>query len=127
MKILMDTHTMLWLFNDDKKLSVKAKESIENPLNSVFVSIVSFWEIAIKISLKKLDLNLPFERLFEECESLDIGILDIDRSHLFHLSELPFFHRDPFDRLIICQSIVDNYTLASADGVFSKYNVKMVW
>lgn len=127
MKILMDTHTMLWLFNDDERLSEKAKEAIEAPQNSVFVSIVSFWEIAIKMSLNKLNLDVPFERLFEDCETLEIGILNIDKRHLFQLKSLPFEHRDTFDRLIICKAIVDDYTLASADGIFRNYNVKTIW
>jgi len=124
MNILLDTHALLWLLNDDDRLSEKAKTTIGNPNNKVLVSIVSFWEIAIKMSLSKLVLDVPFECLFEECETLNIGILRIDRLHLIPLRELPFFHRDPFDRLIICQAIVEDCTLVSADKMFDLYQLE---
>lgn len=124
MNILLDTNALLWLFNDDDRLSEKAKTSIGNPDNKVLVSIVSFWEIAIKMSLSKLVLDIPFEYLFDECETLDIGILNINKLHLIPLRELPFVHRDPFDRLIICQAIVEDCTLVSADKIFDQYQIK---
>lgn len=127
MKILMDTHTMLWFFSDDDKLSGAAKQAIENRDNTVAVSIASFWEIAIKMSLKKLVIDVSFERLFQECDALDIDILKIDKAHLSQLGELPYIHRDPFDRLIISKAMVEGYTLASADGIFPRYNIQVIW
>ncbi len=79
MKIIIDTHALLWLFSNDDKLSEKAGKLIKNRSNEVFVSIASFWEISIKLSLSKLVLDVPFALLFEESEKLDIKILDIQK------------------------------------------------
>ena len=127
MNLLIDTHTLLWLFSNDDRLSEKARTAIENQNNYVFVSIASFWEISIKLSLSKLDLDIPFERLFDEAEQLNIDILNINKQHLLQLKSLDFIHRDPFDRIIICQAIVENYTLVSTDKIFEQYKVKTLW
>lgn len=127
MNLLIDTHTLLWFFSNDDRLSQKAGTAIENPDNNVFVSIASFWEIAIKLGLSKLALDIPFERLFEESDRLDIKILNINKEHLIYLKELSFIHRDPFDRIIICQSVVQDYTLVSADRIFDQYKIKILW
>jgi PIN domain nuclease of toxin-antitoxin system len=117
---------MLWLFDDDDRLSKNAKEIITDPENRIFISIASFWEIAIKMSLSKLVLDIPFEKLFDECEKLDFNILNISKRHLLFLKTLPFVHRDPFDRLIVCQAIIENCTLVSADRAFLEYNIKTI-
>jgi PIN domain nuclease of toxin-antitoxin system len=117
---------MLWLFDDDDRLSENAKEIITDPENRIFISIASFWEIAIKMSLSKLVLDIPFEKLFDECEKLDFNILNISKRHLLFLKTLPFVHRDPFDRLIVCQAIIENCTLVSADRAFLEYNIKTI-
>lgn len=126
MNFLLDTHSMLWLFDDDDRLSENAKEIITDPENRIFISIASFWEIAIKMSLSKLVLDIPFEKLFDECEKLDFNILNISKRHLLFLKTLPFVHRDPFDRLIVCQAIIENCTLVSADRAFLEYNIKTI-
>jgi len=82
MNLLLDTHALLWLFDDDDRLSENAKEIIANPDNKIFISIASFWEIAIKMSLSKLTLDIPLEQLFDECEKLDINVLNINKKHL---------------------------------------------
>ncbi len=127
MKILIDTHALLWFFSNHDDLSEKARRAIENSSNDVFVSIASFWEISIKLSLSKIALDIPFELLFEEAEKLDISILNVKKEHLICLKELPFIHRDPFDRMIACQSIVEDYTLVSIDKIFDKYKIQRVW
>jgi len=96
MNILLDTHALLWFLNDDYRLSTKAKRIIENSANNISVSIATFWEISIKLSLSKLVLDIPFELLFEETESQGIQILQINKDHLIYLKELPFIHKDPF-------------------------------
>ena len=102
MKYLLDTHTLLWFLKGDKKLSDKARQLIDSRNNEKCLSIVSLWEIAIKVSLGKLVLNKPFEKLFpEQLDFNRIGILDITVDNLIKLTTLPFHHRDPFDRLII--------------------------
>jgi len=127
MKIIIDTHVLLWFTIDDDNLSEKARRTIENSSNDVFVSIASFWEIAIKLSLSKLALDIPFELLFDEAEKLNISILNIKKEHLIRLEKLPFIHKDPFDRVIACQSIVEEYTLVSIDKIFDEYKIKRVW
>jgi PIN domain nuclease of toxin-antitoxin system len=126
MNFLLDTHALLWLFDDDDRLSANAKETIADPDNRILISIASLWEIAIKMSLSKLALDIPLEQLFDECEKLDINILNISKRHLLFLKKLPFVHRDPFDRLIICQAIVENCTLVSADKAFLQYDIKTI-
>ncbi len=127
MKLIIDTHTLLWFFSNHDDLSEKARRAIENSSNDVFISIASFWEISIKLSLAKIALDIPFELLFEEAEKLDISILNVKKEHLICLKELPFIHRDPFDRMIACQSIVEDYTLVSIDKIFDKYKIQRVW
>ena len=124
MKYLLDTHTLLWFLQGDKKLSDKARQLIDNPRNSKFLSIVSLWEIAIKVSLGKLVLNKPFERLFPEQLYFNrIEVLDITVDSLIKLTTLPFHHRDPFDRLIIAQALVEELPIISADAAFDAYQI----
>ena len=104
MKYLLDTHTLLWFLTNDKKLSDRARQLIENSNNESFLSIVSLWEIAIKTALGKLDLAEPFEQMFPKQLQLNrIEVLDIAVDSLTKLTTLPFHHGDPFDRLIIAQ------------------------
>jgi len=127
MNILIDTHTLLWFLNDSDQLSTKAKRIIENPANNISVSIASFWEISIKLSLSKLVLDIPFELLFSETESQGIQILQINKAHLIYLKELPFVHKDPFDRIIVCQGIIEGSVIISIDKVFDRYNAERIW
>jgi len=93
-----------------------------NSNNDVFISIASFWEISIKLSLSKLALDIPFELLFDESEKLNMSILNVKKEHLVCLKELSFIHKDPFDRMIACQSIVENYTSGSAVNQHLKHS-----
>ena len=115
MKYLLGTHTLLWFLTGDEKLSGRARQLIDNPSNEKFLSIVSLWEIAIKTGLGKLDLDKPFQQVFPERLNFNrIRILDITVDSLIKLTTLPFHHRDPFDRLIIAQGLIevggDSYT-----------------
>ena len=119
MRYLLDTHTLLWFLQGDKKLSDKARQLIDSPRNSKFLSIVSLWEIAVKVSLGKLVLDKPFERLFpEQLHFNRIQILDITVECLIKLTTLPFHHRDPFDRLIIAQALVEELPIIGVDAAF---------
>ena len=128
MKYLLDTHTLLWFLRGEKKLSDKARQLIDNRHNEKCLSIVSLWEIAIKVSLGKLVLNKPFERLFpEQLDFNRIEILDITADSLIKLTTLPFHHRDPFDRLIIAQALVEELPIIGADTAFDAYGISREW
>ncbi len=128
MKYLLDTHTLLWFLQGDKKLSDKARQFIDNPSNEKFLSVVSLWEIAVKVSLGKLALGKSFERLFpEQLHFNRIQILDITVDSLIKLTTLPFHHRDPFDRLIIAQAFVEELPIICADTAFDAYGINREW
>ena len=128
MKYLLDTHTLIWFLTGDKKLSDKARGLIDNPGNRKFLSIASLWEIAIKVSLGKLTLNKPFKKLFpEQLHFNRIEILDITVDNLIKLTTLPFHHRDPFDRLIIAQALVEELSVIGADTIFDTYGINREW
>lgn len=128
MRILLDTQAFLWFITDDTKLSVFARSLIENPDNDRLLSIAGLWEVAIKMSLGKLDLEKPFEELIpHQLELNDIEVLAIKIVHLKKVSSLPFHHRDPFDRLIIAQSLVEQLPIVSIDTKFDEYGIERLW
>ena len=128
MKYLLDTHTLIWFLTGDKKLSDKARGLIDNPGNRKFLSIASLWEIAIKVSLGKLALNKPFEKLFpEQLHFNRTEILDVTVDNLIKLITLPFHHRDPFDRLIIAQVFTEELPIIGADADFDAYGINREW
>ena len=124
--LLLDTHTFLWFVNDPTKLPEKVNAAIETA-EDVFVSIASFWEITIKSSIGKLDLPAPISQMMKDCDRLDFSILPIKSGHLEKLLALPWHHRDPFDRLLVCQAQAENLTLVTIDESISRYDVKTLW
>ena len=127
MNYLLDTHTLIWFLNGDKELSTKARKAIESDTATNFVSIASLWEIAIKLSLDRLSIKVSFEKLGTELDKNNFQLLPITFNDTVILSTLAFHHRDPFDRLIISQSIANNFTLISKDKEFSSYKIKLLW
>ena len=128
MKYLLDTHTLLWFLSGDEKLSGRARLLIDDPSNEKFLSIASLWEIAIKAGLGKIDLDKPFEQMFPERLDFNrIRILAITVDSLIKLATLPFHHRDPFDRLIIAQGLVENLPIISVDTDFDAYGIDREW
>jgi len=127
MKILLDTHTFLWFLNGDSMLSKLARALIENNENEKYISIASFWEIAIKNSLGKLTLDVPFAELKTEALKNSFQLLPITFEDVLQLSTLPFHHRDPFDRIIVSQARNNNIALLSCDNNFSLYHVNILW
>ena len=126
MRYLLDTHTILWCTNRrDNKLSKKAEDIITNHQNDIYISSASLWEIAIKVGLGKLDINL--NRLISELEKVDFTILHAENAFLKELVQLPFIHKDPFDRLLVATAISEDMTLITADKNIHKYNVQWVW
>jgi PIN domain nuclease of toxin-antitoxin system len=128
MKLLLDTHAFLWFIMGSANLSVKARAIIENPVNERLLSVASLWEIAIKTSLGKLALSAPFAELIPAQLKLNgIELLNLNVDHLSALTTLPFHHRDPFDRLVIAQAIVEKLTVVSLDRAFDAYGVTRHW
>lgn len=128
MNILLDTHAFLWFVDDSPRLSEPARLLIEAEDTQPFLSMASLWEIAIKISLGKLQLNQPYETFVPQQLALNgIGILNLSLEHTAAIATLPFHHRDPFDRLIAMQSKIEKMSLVSADPAFDAYEVQRVW
>ena len=128
MNLLLDTHTLIWYLEGDEQLSETCRTHIDDPLNINFISIASFWEIAIKLSIGgKLELSSSLEQLNQLVWQNNIAILPIQVGHTVVIRSLPFYHKDPFDRIIIAQAIVEDMTLLSRDGHFRSYPVRVVW
>ena len=128
MKYVLDTHTLLWIINDDPRLSKKAKNVYLNSENLILFSVASLWEMAIKISLKKLSIDEPLNEFIQNhIRRNDIKFLNIEIPHILSLENLAYHHRDPFDRLIVAQCIQENITILSSDKIFDLYSVKRVW
>ena len=124
---LLDTHTFIWFINGDNELSKNARELIEADDSVNFISIASIWEIAIKISLGKLQLNTSFEEIDRQIDNNGFELLPITFEHTLLLSKLPFHHRDPFDRMIIAQSIANRLTVISKDDNLKNYTINIFW
>ena len=124
---LLDTHTAMWFFNGDEKLSQTAKEIICDFSNSIFISIASAWEIAIKLNIGKLDIVSSTADFLRDAETNRIAILPINPSSLTLIETLPLIHRDPFDRLLIATAIAEKITLITADINIPQYNVSHIW
>jgi PIN domain nuclease of toxin-antitoxin system len=127
MKYLIDTQILLWIFGDPSKLSQKALEITKQADIQLFVSAASFWEIAIKLSLDKLTLPVGLEQFVEETLANNIEIIGLEISYILKVASLPYHHRDPFDRLIISQSMVEGLPIISSDDKFSLYEIERVW
>jgi PIN domain nuclease of toxin-antitoxin system len=121
MQYIIDTHTFIWFSGSNPSLSERAKTIIENPENEIYISIASLWEISIKNSLGKLDLKIPYAEMVAKLELSDFVILPITAKDTIVVNEMPWRHKDPFDRVIIAQSIVYNMPVISADVVFDAY------
>lgn len=128
MNLLLDTHALIWFLEDDVKLARHARTAISDPENKAFVSDATAWEIGIKHSLGKLDLPVPYESLFPyQLEALGFHRLPIRYTHLHRQMQLPWHHRDPFDRLLIAQAQVEGMALISRDQHFSAYDIPLIW
>lgn len=127
MNLLLDTHTLIWFLEGDANLSAAAKEQIENPANTNFVSVATFWEIAIKVSLKKLEMQIPIQNLKQLVWENGIEVLPITIENTLFVSQLPFYHKDPFDRLLVAQAVNENMILVSRDEAMPLYKVQTIW
>ena len=127
MKLLLDTHTFIWWDSDPSKLSKRALELLLNQENIRLVSVVSLWEIQIKTQLGKLTLNQPLVKIINDQQNNGIEFIGINVNHILVLEQLPLYHKDPFDRLLIAQAKTEDATLVSRDPVFSNYTIDIEW
>ena len=127
MKILLDTHAFIWFLEGSDRLSEKARKNIESDANQVYISIASFWEMAVKVSLGKLDLAIAFDELHTLAMENEIELLPIQLEHTQWVAQLPFHHKDPFDRMIIAQRIAEQMPILTVDSSFDLYSCKIIW
>jgi PIN domain nuclease of toxin-antitoxin system len=127
MNVLLDTHALIWFLNGDDRLSQNARLTIEDSGNSKFVSIVSIWEIAAKISINKFRYPAGLKRFLTLIEDNGFIILHISFDDTLIVSSLEFIHRDPFDRLLVAQSKSNDMTIITIDENIKKYNIKQLW
>jgi PIN domain nuclease of toxin-antitoxin system len=127
-RLLLDTHALLWFYLADPQLSVTARRLIEDPGNTKFVSLASYWELAIKISLGRYVLKESYDDFIQHA-IFDNGflILPVEPRHTAGLVSLPYHHKDPFDRLLVAQARMEGIRLVSADSVLDRYGVTRVW
>lgn len=128
MKFIADTHAFLWFITDSEQLSPKAKALLESSENERILSAASIWEIAIKTSLGKLSFKHPLEQFLPEQIRLNyFQVLDISGEHALRVAGLPMLHRDPFDRMIVAQALLEQLPLLSNDGALDSYGIRRLW
>jgi PIN domain nuclease of toxin-antitoxin system len=128
MKLLLDTQVFLWFITDNPRLSTPANSAIEDPANTIYVSLASAWEMAIKASLGKLIFAEPLSVLLpRELSSNGFHQLPIKLPHIVATATMPFHHRDPCDRLLIAQATIEQMTVASSDPAFDLYGINRLW
>jgi PIN domain nuclease of toxin-antitoxin system len=127
MRILLDTHALLWLTENPKLLSVNANAAI-NSDDTCLVSHASIWELSIKLGTGKLKIKRPLQEYVELAISKHLlESLPIDLTHIYQTQLLPLYYRDPFDRLLIAQALSENIAIVSSDAIFDSYGVKRIW
>lgn len=128
MKVLLDTHVLLWMVSRSRQLSSHARELLSDGANELFFSIAGYWELGIKISIGKLELAENWEEtLPKEIARNGITWLPVTPPHIHTVARLPWIHRDPFDRLLIAQAKNEKLTIITADAWFADYGVPVVW
>lgn len=131
MNILLDTHTFIWYVEGSNELSDNAKKHIEDSSNQCFVSLVSLWEMAIKVSLGKLNLQGDFETVLEDILNNGFELQPITFDHILQQTHLEWYHRDPFDRLLVAQCLFEKMPIISRDTMLDDYfmdtNLKRIW
>ena len=128
MRLLLDTHAFLWFSGDRKFLSTHALKACEDRRNIVLVSLISIWEMQIKVQLGKLKLDCQLRNLVLEQEKINgIHILPVEPHHVYAIDKLPWHHKDPFDRMLIAQAAAVGASLVTCDSAFVKYRVPVVW
>ena len=128
MRLLLDTHTFLWLVEGNPNLSAAARTALADPANELFLSVACVWELVIKTGNQKMTLSEPVDAFIANwTAAYQITLLPIDAPHALAVAGLPNHHRDPFDRILIAQALVEGMTLVTADAKFAPYSVPIIW
>lgn len=127
MKLLLDTHALIWYITDNSQLPGTTRQLIEMPENSCYVSVATYWEMAIKNSLGRLAFKASIATIFNIVEQSGFEILPIHVPHILKATSIPFHHDDPFDRMIIGQAMVDGLSIVTKDRKFPLYDVNVLW
>jgi len=127
MDMLLDTHAILWFLKGNEKMPKETRNFICSNEYRKYVSIASLWEVSIKSSRGKLNLDGGIEGFIEAIDDNGFLLLEIDPDHIKAVAELPFIHRDPFDRMIVAQAITENMTIMTIDENILKYDVNVIW
>ena len=126
MRILIDTHVLLWGLQDEGRLSDRVRKLL--PVEDVWISVASLWEIIAKVQVGKLSLPTPVgEYLSKKLLGNGVSVLPLTFAHVRRLEDLPLHHRDPFDRILVAQSLEEKLPLISADPLLKKYSVQLIW
>jgi PIN domain nuclease of toxin-antitoxin system len=126
MKVLIDTHVLLWGLQDEARLSIRVRDLL--PVAEVWISVASLWEIVTKVQVGKLDLPVPVGNyLSAQLRANGVSVLPLIFDHVRRLEEIPLHHRDPFDRILIAQSMSESMPLITADPLLKKYSIEVIW
>jgi PIN domain nuclease of toxin-antitoxin system len=129
MRVLLDTHVLLWLLAGDERLSPRARSVVEDA-DDVSASIVNLWEVGLKLSRGSFDVEVPhdWDAVFpRKCEACGVQMLALKPAHCRRIQHLPFHHKDPFDRMLVAQALTENLAILSKDDRFDAYEIKRVW
>jgi PIN domain nuclease of toxin-antitoxin system len=128
MNLLLDTHVFMWWNSEPERIPTDTLRLLQDPNHNLFLSLVSLWEMQIKIQLGKLTLREDLEIMVQyEQERNNLSLMAIKLPHILKLKDLPHYHKDPFDRLLIAQSQLENATLVSRDSAFQNYDCSVIW
>lgn len=127
MPVILDTQIIIWLEESPEKIPDDVKEIILRE-SLVYISAVSVWEMAIKIKTGKLDVKMPLQTFISNVQK-DYGfdLLNISLAHIYQIEQLPLYHKDPFDRLLIAQSMVEKIAISTSDEIFNEYGINIIW
>lgn len=127
MKLLLDSHAFIWFVTGDAQLSPRVRREIESKESEIYLSAASVWEIAIKTGLGRLTLPMPLDDYLVEKRGQGLRALPVEWHHAAAVAKLPHHHRDPFDRLLVAQALIEDLPLASSDPELRLYGVKIIW
>ena len=127
MRYLIDTHAIIWYYENSPELPRNIEELIDSPAVSIYICSISLWEMVIKMNLGKLNLKLPIDELFDNIRNRDFNVLQVENKYLYGLANLPFIHKDPFDRLLISTALSEDLTIITIDENIHKYDVSCIW